>query len=82
MSDPLSYKRSGITHRTSRDRARAHGAKVGALPQAAGYCSVHGMPHLDGRCATNQVDAEAEEVSRSGGANKAARTLTPFKLGG
>lgn len=82
MADPINYRKGGITHRTPRDRARAHGTKLPPLPQSSGYCGPHGMPHTNGTCKTNDVDAEAEAVSRSGGAEKAPVTIKPFKLGG
>lgn len=82
MADPLKYKRSGLPHRTARDRARAWGAKVPPLPSAQGFCPTHGLVHGDGKCNTAAVDADAEAVSRSGGTSNPPRTLTPFKLGG
>lgn len=80
MASPLNFKASGIPKRTPRSQARAHGTKVPELPRIEGYCPAHGMPETT--CKTNDVDAAAEEVSRSGGTNKAATTLKPFNLRG
>jgi len=79
--DPLSYKGSGLPHRTPRSQARAHGTKVPEKPQISGYCGLHGMVH-NGACPTNKVDADAEEISRAGGGAKLPTMKPPFKLGG
>lgn len=79
--DPLSFKKTGYPHRTSRDRARAHGTKVGPLPQVVGYCPTHGMPH-PGACNTAAPDAAATAVSESGGSATRTPNISPFKLGG
>lgn len=77
----LNYKSSGLPHRTSRTQAIAHGAKVPATPQEpSGYCAAHGMPA--DTCKTDEVDAAASEVSRSGGTAKLPVNISPIRLGG
>lgn len=77
MADPLSYKSKGITHRTPRDRARAHGTKVPPLPSAAGYCPTHGMAHEGGVCKTGSDPAEP---ASKGGSAKLPKQRAPFKF--
>lgn len=65
-----------------REIARSRGAKVPPTPQAAGYCSVHGMAHVGGSCNYGAPDALAEANAAAGGTNAAVARPAPFKLGG
>lgn len=79
MADPLKPRTSGVTHRTSRERARAHGTKVPATPSAGDYCGLHGYPKSAGSCA-KPTDSAA--VASTGGNAKLPSMKPPFKMGG
>lgn len=82
MGTPLNKSGRGIPLRTARTIARANGAKVPELPATNGYCPSHGTDHAGGSCNKMAPDAEAEDVSRSGGSARMSATKPPFTVKG
>lgn len=82
MAEKLTYSKTNMPHRTARTIARANGAAVPPLPAVKDYCPSHGTTHAVGGCNTMAPDAEATEISASGGSAKLPVNIKPFKLGG